>query len=154
MLHCISQHKLQILIPRTGRSRSSAYCTVHKYTYLDTVSGQKRVEQAFMKPRLTPAILLLHFPASAAAQAASLDSEATACRGSAYTERPSYGAAASRWGLVGRGGWRGAVLGPGGDKIYGIPTNASSVCRPQLCIAISRIVGHWVAFFHLAGARD
>ncbi|KAL1511575.1 hypothetical protein AB1Y20_006369 [Prymnesium parvum] len=56
-----------------------------------------------------------------------LDAAATGCRGSTYTERSSYGAAASRWGHVMRGGWRGAVLGPGGDKIYGIPTNASSV---------------------------
>ena len=39
-----------------------------------------------------------------------------------------YGARMTPWSQdLRRGGWRGAVLGPGGDKIYGIPTNASQV---------------------------
>ena len=46
-----------------------------------------------------------------------------------YTK--DYGAHASPWGSVQRGGWRGAVLGPGGDKIYGIPTNATQVFRAR-----------------------
>ena len=48
-------------------------------------------------------------------------------KGSSYVSAPSYGVASSQWGHLPRGGWRGAVLGPKGDKIYGIPTNATSV---------------------------
>ena len=43
------------------------------------------------------------------------------------SEMPAYGIALSRWGHLPQGGWRGAVLGPHGDKVYGIPTNATSV---------------------------
>jgi len=52
------------------------------------------------------------------------------CKNGAYIRRESYGSVTTRWGAaskVGRGGWRGAVLGPDGVKIYGIPTNASSI---------------------------
>ena len=50
------------------------------------------------------------------------------CTGeSRYVHSSSYGARVSTWGHVLRGGWRGAVLGPDGNKIYGIPTNATSV---------------------------
>ena len=48
-------------------------------------------------------------------------------KGSNYINAPGYGVASSKWGHLPRGGWRGAVLGPKGDKIYGIPTNATSV---------------------------
>lgn len=48
-------------------------------------------------------------------------------KGSSFVNSPAYGVATSRWGNLPRGGWRGAVLGPNGDKIYGIPTNATSV---------------------------
>jgi hypothetical protein len=48
-------------------------------------------------------------------------------KGSSYVNSPSYGVSSSQWGHLPRGGWRGAVLGPHGDKIYGIPTNATSV---------------------------
>ena len=59
----------------------------------------------------------------------------TGCKGSnnKYTVNPGYGVASAQWGHLPRGGWRGAVLGPKGDKIYGIPTNAPSVrARPRL----------------------
>ena len=48
-------------------------------------------------------------------------------KGSSYVNAPRYGVSSSQWGHLPRGGWRGAVLGPHGDKIYGIPTNATSV---------------------------
>ena len=57
-----------------------------------------------------------------------LDAVGTGCvKGSSYMSNPAYGVSHSQWGHVSRGGWRGAVLGPGGDKIYGIPCNATSV---------------------------
>jgi len=51
------------------------------------------------------------------------------CKGAEYTHSPKYGSIATQYSsdLVARGGWRGAVLGPQGDKVYGIPTNASAV---------------------------
>ena len=57
----------------------------------------------------------------------------TGCKGSnnKYSANPSYGVASTQWGHLPRGGWRGAVLGPKGDKIYGIPTNATSVRGPS-----------------------
>ena len=47
--------------------------------------------------------------------------------GFTYSNSATYGVSYSQWGHLPRGGWRGAVLGPDGDKIYGIPTNATSV---------------------------
>tara|TARA_B110001452_G_scaffold260718_1_gene258562 strand:+ start:2022 stop:3914 length:1893 start_codon:yes stop_codon:yes gene_type:complete len=44
-----------------------------------------------------------------------------------YVHSSTYGARVSTWGQVTRGGWRGAVLGPDGHTIYGIPTNATTV---------------------------
>ena len=67
-------------------------------------------------------LLLLH--AAAATQLPSLDAKCTGT--SKYVGSSSYSARVSTWGSVGRGGWRGAVLGPN-QKIYGIPTNATSV---------------------------
>ena len=62
------------------------------------------------------------------------------CRkGSSYVNAPSYGVASSQWGHLPRGGWRGAVLGPKGDKIYGIPTNATSVRPPTRASLDSRM---------------
>ena len=51
------------------------------------------------------------------------------CKGAQYMHSPKYGSIATQYSsdLVSRGGWRGAVLGPQGDKVYGIPTNASAV---------------------------
>ena len=67
-------------------------------------------------------LLLLH--AAAATQLPSLDAKCTGT--SKYVGSSTYSARVSTWGQVGRGGWRGAVLGPN-QKIYGIPTNATSV---------------------------
>ena len=67
-------------------------------------------------------LLLLH--AAAATQLPSLDAKCTGT--SKYVGSSTYSARVSTWGSVGRGGWRGAVLGPN-QKIYGIPTNATSV---------------------------
>ena len=63
--------------------------------------------------------------ASSGVQLPSLDAKCTGT--SRYVHSSSYGARVSTWGHVSRGGWRGAVLGPDGNKIYGIPTNATSV---------------------------
>ena len=38
-----------------------------------------------------------------------------------------YGGKQAPIGGPNRGGWRGAVLGPDGTKVYGIPTNATQV---------------------------
>ena len=65
------------------------------------------------------------------------------CGGGMYTESQSYGAMATKISHVPRGGWRGAVLGPDGDKVYGIPTNATSV-RPAAP----------AVFFDATGPRD
>ena len=70
------------------------------------------------------ASLLMHAATGAATQLPSLDAKCTGI--SKYVSSSSYSARVSTWGQVGRGGWRGAVLGPN-NKIYGIPTNATSV---------------------------
>jgi hypothetical protein len=56
-----------------------------------------------------------------------LDSKFGCNKGATFVNTPTYGASSSRWGHLPRGGWRGAVLGPNGDKIYGIPTNTTTV---------------------------
>ena len=56
----------------------------------------------------------------------SIDPSVGCNKGSSYIKSPTYGVSSSRWGHLPRGGWRGAVRGPG-DKIYGIPCNATSV---------------------------
>ena len=70
------------------------------------------------------ASLLMHAATGAATQLPSLDAKCTGT--SKYVSSSCYSARVSTWGQVGRGGWRGAVLGPN-NKIYGIPTNATSV---------------------------
>lgn len=70
------------------------------------------------------ASLLMHAATGAATQLPSLDAKCTGT--SKYVSSSTYSARVSTWGQVGRGGWRGAVLGPN-NKIYGIPTNATSV---------------------------
>ena len=52
-------------------------------------------------------------------------------KGTSYVKSATYGVSSSRWGHLPRGGWRGAVRGPD-DRIYGIPTNATSVSAPTL----------------------
>ena len=49
--------------------------------------------------------------------------------GGRYVPSANYGSTTDLWHneLLTRGGWRGSVLGPTGDKVYGIPTNASTV---------------------------
>ena len=68
--------------------------------------------------------LLIHAATGATTQLPSLDAKCTGT--SKYVSSSTYSARVSTWGQVGRGGWRGAVLGPN-QKIYGIPTNATSV---------------------------
>ena len=52
-------------------------------------------------------------------------------KGSPFSSKSSYSVLTSVWGHAStRGGWRGAVLGPDGDKVYGIPCNATSVWPP------------------------
>ena len=71
--------------------------------------------------------LLIHAATGATTQLPSLPSLDAKCTGtSKYVSSSTYSARVSTWGQVGRGGWRGAVLGPN-QKIYGIPTNATSV---------------------------
>ena len=73
---------------------------------------------------LTMLALSVHAATGATAQLPSIDAK---CTGSShYVHSSTYSARVSTWGQVGRGGWRGAVRGPNG-KIYGIPTNATSV---------------------------
>jgi len=70
--------------------------------------------------------LLLHagVTSRATTQIASLDAKCTG--NSRYVHSNTYSARVSTWGNIDRGGWRGAVLGPN-KKIYGIPTNATTV---------------------------
>ena len=70
--------------------------------------------------------LLIHAATGATTQLPSLDAKCTGT--SKYVSSSTYSARVSTWGQVGRGGWRGAVLGPDGN-IYGIPTNATSVLK-------------------------
>ena len=103
-----------------------------------------------MKRLLSSMLLLLQFAKFASAlKWNTIDTGSSGCHGSKYTPRMSYGARATEWGNVGRGGWRGAVLGPNGDKIYGIPTNASSVCGCPLLPA-----SHLPSFFHVMHCCD
>ena len=69
-------------------------------------------------------MLLLSACTGATTQLPSLDAKCTGT--SKYVHSSTYSARVSTWGQVSRGGWRGAVLGPN-QKIYGIPTNATSV---------------------------
>eukprot|EP00966_Prymnesium_polylepis_P150060 3466505-Prymnesium_polylepis.2 len=80
----------------------------------------------------THAILLLLTPSSAV-KWSTIDAGTTGCHGTTYTPKSTYGAAASRWGHIPRGGWRGTVAA--GDKIYGIPTNATSVTTARAATA-------------------
>ena len=77
---------------------------------------------------LAPHTLLLLLTSTSALKWSTIDAGTTGCHGTTYTPKSNYGAAASRWGHVPRGGWRGAVAA--GDKIYGISTNATSVTPP------------------------
>ena len=54
-------------------------------------------------------------------------------KGKHFVNSPAYGVSSSKWGHLPRGGWRGAVQGLNG-KIYGIPTNTTSVSptRPRV----------------------
>ena len=61
-------------------------------------------------------------------------------KGTSYVNAPSYGVSSSQWGHLPRGGWRGAVLGARGDKIYGIPTNATSVRRTPPVPSRARLI--------------
>ena len=70
------------------------------------------------------ASLLLHAFTGATTELPSLDAKCTGT--SKYVNSNTYSAHVSTWGQVRGGGWRGAVLGPN-KKIYGIPTNATSV---------------------------
>ena len=78
-------------------------------------------------------LMIVHLTPTSALKWNTLDTGTAGCHGSTYTARQTYGAQASRWGHLPRGGWRGAVLGPDGETIYGIPTNASTVS--PACIA-------------------
>lgn len=64
--------------------------------------------------------------------------------GARYLESATYGASAASWSadLAHRGGWRGAVLGPDGDSIYGIPCNASTVLEVDVATKQIRTFGH------------
>ncbi len=54
--------------------------------------------------------------------------------GEHYSPSRHYGDELHVWrnDLLARGGWRGAVLGPSGTKVYGIPNNASTVLEVDL----------------------
>ena len=69
-------------------------------------------------------MLLMHAAIVPTTPLPSLEAKCTGA--SKYVNSNTYSAHVSTWGQVGRGGWRGAVLGPN-QKIYGIPTNATSV---------------------------
>ena len=69
-----------------------------------------------------------------------LDATVGCKQGSSYTNNPAYGVSYSQWGHLPRGGWRGAVLGPRGDKIYGIPCNATSVSMAQAHLEHSQYI--------------
>mgnify|MGYP006093519857 CR=1 FL=1 len=85
-----------------------------------------------MPHHATCALLSLLSMASTSVDALKMPILEPGCRkGSSYVNAPTYGVSSSQWGHLPRGGWRGAVLGPGGDKIYGIPTNATSVRDTQ-----------------------
>ena len=76
-------------------------------------------------PMPMPMTMLMHGAIVPTTPLPSLDAKCTGAA-SKYVNSNTYSAHVSTWGQVGRGGWRGAVLGPN-QKIYGIPTNATSV---------------------------
>ena len=90
-----------------------------------------RLRDSLSSPMLRLSAFAVSMAVASAVKMPTLDATVGCKNGATYSGSASYGVSYSQWGHLPRGGWRGAVLGPNGDKIYGIPTNASQVRDPR-----------------------